>query len=156
MRQSFKMDPGTEFLPCGKLRINSEADGTIGNAPVLFDVSDRRFHIIHIVEGIKNTHDADPRFHCEAVESFDHLLGIRIIAEQVASTRKSREERDITDRFLDLFKTFPRGPVMPRAGSGICAASSSKRQFPPTVWRCSAWICLRRRYRLQLRSGRRK
>ena len=67
------------------VRIDRVADGTIGHPAKTFHISDRRFYILHIVQRIEYAHDIQSRFYGVATESFNELIRIRIVTEQVTS-----------------------------------------------------------------------
>ena len=91
----------------GILRVDGGANGAIGDTAVLADVFHRRFYVVHVIERVEDTHDAQTGFDGIAAETFDDLVGVRSITEQVASTRKSGEFGHIADFFLDGFQTGP-------------------------------------------------
>ena len=92
----------------GIFRIDRIANRAVGDAAVLLDVLDRRFDVVHVVQGVENTHDAQPALDRVAAEAVDHVVGIGSVAEQVAAARQGREFRHIADGLVNGLQTRPR------------------------------------------------
>ena len=91
----------------GILRIDGVAYGAIGDTAVFADVFHRRFDVVHVVQRVENTHDAQPGFDRVAAEAFDDLVGVRRVTEQVAPAGKGRQFGYVADLFLDRLQTRP-------------------------------------------------
>ena len=92
----------------GIFRVDRITYGAVGDAAVLLDVFDRRFHVVHVVQGIEDTHDAQPAFDRVAAEAVDHVVGVRRVAEQVTAARKRRELRHLAHSLVDRLQARPR------------------------------------------------
>ena len=92
----------------GIFRVDRITYGAVGDAAVLPDVFDRRFHVVHVVQGIEDTHDAQPAFDRVAAEAVDHVVGVRRVAEQVTAARKRRELRHLAHSLVDRLQARPR------------------------------------------------
>ena len=98
--------------PCEKsrfgiFRVDRVADRAVGDAAVLFDIFDCRFHVVHVVQGVEDPHDAQPALDGVAAEPVDDLVRIGRIAEQVAPARQCGEFRDVADSLVDRLKPRP-------------------------------------------------
>ena len=65
----------------GMVRIYRITDGTVGLSPEFLYITDRGFHVIHVVQSIENTHDIDTGTNRVPAKAFYNLVGIRIITE---------------------------------------------------------------------------
>ena len=92
----------------GVFRIDRIADRAIGDAAVLLDVFDGRFHVVHVVQCIEDTHDAQAALDGIAAESVDDLVGIGGIPEEVAAARERGQFRYAAHGFVDRFEPRPR------------------------------------------------
>ena len=92
----------------GIFRVHRIANGAIGDAAVLLDVLDRRFHVIHVIQGVEDTHDAQTAPDGIAAETVDDLVRIGRIAEQIAAAREGRELRHVADGPVDRLEAGPR------------------------------------------------
>ena len=63
------------------VRIYRITDGTVGLSPEFLHITDRGFHVIHVVQSIENTHDIDTGTNRVPAKAFYNLVGIRIITE---------------------------------------------------------------------------
>ena len=97
--------PETRF---GVFRVHGVANRTVGDAAVLLDVFDGRFHVVDVVQGIEDPHDAQTAPDRVAAEAVDDFVRIGRVAEQVAAARKGREFRDIAHCLVDGFEARPR------------------------------------------------
>ena len=91
----------------GIFGVDRIAHGAIGDAAVLLHVFDRRFHIVHVVQRIEDTHDAQTALDGVAAEPVDDLIGIGGVSEEVAAARKRRQLRDLAHRLADRLETSP-------------------------------------------------
>ena len=91
----------------GEFRVHGVADGAVGAAAVLLDVADGRLHVVDVVQGVEDAHDADAGLDGVAAEALDDLVGIRVVAEQVAAARQGGELGGRTHGRLDLFQALP-------------------------------------------------
>ena len=88
--------------------IDGVADGTIRYSTKLLDILNSRFHIVHIVERIEDSHDTQPRGDGVATETFDDLVGVGTVAKQISSTRQGGQFGSVANGRLDLLQTIPR------------------------------------------------
>ena len=95
---------------CGSFvfRVDGITYGAVGNAAELVNQTDGFLNVVDIVEGIEDTHDAQPAFDRVAAEAVDHVVGVRRVAEQVTAARKRRELRHLAHSLVDRLQARPR------------------------------------------------
>ena len=106
--QFFAAEHSFDLVFRREFRIDRVADAAVGHSAVFLDVFYRRAHVIDIVQSIEDTHDVDTRLYRVAVETFDNVFRIRIVAEKVPSSRKRRKFARLSYSSFDLFKSSPR------------------------------------------------
>ena len=57
--QFFTLQQRDQTFSCREMGVDRIADGTIGQSAIFFHIFDGRFHIIYIIQGIKDTHDTE-------------------------------------------------------------------------------------------------
>ena len=102
---AFQTVEQTEFRV---FRVYRVADCAVGDTAVLLHVFDCGFHVVHVVQTVENTHDSESALDGVAAETLDDFIGVRSVAEEVASARKCGEFRNVADCLLDAFQTIPR------------------------------------------------
>ena len=91
----------------GIFRIDRIANGAVGDTAILLDILDRRLHVVHIVQGIEDTHDTQTALDRIAAEAVDDLVRIGRVSEQVAAARERREFRHVADGLMDRLEARP-------------------------------------------------
>ena len=115
-----------EFVEEGELGIfgvYGVADSAVGDAAIFFDIFDGRLHVVHVVESVEDTHNAETAFDSVAREAFDYVVAVGCVAEEVTTARECGEVRNVADSFFDALETIPR--VLTEEthyGVGHCAA----------------------------------
>ena len=92
----------------GILRINRVANSAISDTAILLNVFDGRFHVIHVVQCVEDTHNAQTALDRVAAETVDNFVGVGAITEQVTATRQSGQFRHVANGSLNSFQTGPR------------------------------------------------
>ena len=107
-RKFLPFQRGLDTFHRREMRVDRVAHGAVGDTAVLLDILDRRLHVVHVVQRVENTHDAQSRLDRIAAESLDDLIGIRSVSEQVASAGQRGQFRNVAHDGLDLFEAVPR------------------------------------------------
>ena len=92
----------------GIFGVDRVADGAVGDAAVLLHILDGRLHVVHVVQGVEDAHDAQSALDGVAAEAVDDFVGIRGVAEQVAAARKGGQLRNVADGLVNGLQTGPR------------------------------------------------
>ena len=66
--------------------VNRVADSAVGYSTEGVDEADRFLDVVNIVERIENTHHVEAVFDSLFIKSFEYVVGVRNIAEEVTST----------------------------------------------------------------------
>ena len=74
---------------------------------VLLHVFYGRFDVVHVVQGIEDTHDAQAALNRITAEAVDDLVRIGGVTEEVAAARKGRELRYVSDCLVNGFQAGP-------------------------------------------------
>ena len=90
------------------LRVDRITYGAVGDAAVLLHILDRRLDVVHVVQRIEDTHDAESALDGITAEAVDDLVRIGRISEQVAAARQSRQLRHVAHSLVYRLKTGPR------------------------------------------------
>ena len=91
----------------GVFRIDRITYGAVSHTTVLFDVFDRRLDVVHVVQGIEDTHDIQAAFDGVPTESVDDLVRIGRISEKVSTAGEGCQFRSVAHGFVDCFETGP-------------------------------------------------
>lgn len=81
-RQLLALEQRRKPLAHRKVRVDRIANRTIGQSTVFLYIFDGRFDVLHIVQRIEDTHDAETGFDRIAAKSFDNFIGIGAVPEQ--------------------------------------------------------------------------
>ena len=84
--QRAAMQGGFYPFQSGMVWIDGIADGTIGHSSITIGIFDSRLHIVDIVHSIEDTHNINARLDSVTAKTFDDIVRIRIVAEQVTPT----------------------------------------------------------------------
>ena len=104
----YKILVGENFLILGStFRIDCIAYSGICDTAQLVDHTDGALDIIDVIERVENTHHIETVLDSLLVKTFEHRIGIRHIAEQVAATGKSRKKRYALHCLATFAKTVP-------------------------------------------------
>ena len=88
-------------------RIDRITYRTVGDTAVLLHVFYGRFNVIHVVQGIEDTHDAQAALNRVTAEAVDDFVRIGGVSEEVAAARKGRELRYVSDCLVNGFQAGP-------------------------------------------------
>ncbi len=81
------------FRGCFLLGVDGVAYSSVGYTAKLVDHAYRLLHVVEVVESVEDTHHVKTVLDSFLIETLKHTVGIRHIAEKVAATRESREQR---------------------------------------------------------------
>ena len=81
--QQMPVQGGYNSLNRRMKRIDRVTDGAISHSSEAFNIFDRRFYILHIIQRIEYAHDIQSGFYRVAAKTFNNLIRIRIVAKQV-------------------------------------------------------------------------
>ena len=105
------------------LGVYGVADSGVGYAAQLVDETDGLLDIVDVVEGIEDTHHVETVGDSFFIETFEHVVGVGHIAEEVSATRESRKQRFSLHGLRDDAQTIPgRFAEIAHYGVGNCAA----------------------------------
>ncbi len=77
---------GEDFLLFGcAFGVDGIADGGVGDTTELVDEADGFLDVVDVVEGVEDTHHVEAVLDGFAVETFEHEVGIRHVAEEVTA-----------------------------------------------------------------------
>ncbi len=75
------------------LGIDGVAYSAVGDTAEFVDQTDRFLDIVNIVERVEDTHHVKTVFDSFLVETFENVVGVGNVAEEVTAARESREQR---------------------------------------------------------------
>ena len=81
--------------------------GFVGDTSVLLHVFYGRFNVVHVVQGIEDTHDAQAALNRITAEAVNDFVRIGGVSEEVAAGRKGRELRYVSDCLVNGFQAGP-------------------------------------------------
>ena len=92
----------------GVFGVYGVAHSAVCDTAIFLDILDGRFDVVHVVEGVEDTHNAQAAFDSVAREAFDNVVTVGSITEEVAATRKCGEVGYVAHSFLDALEAIPR------------------------------------------------